>query len=357
MKKMIDLIIGARPNFIKVVKLNRLLRNHFNVRLIHTGQHYTKEMSDIFFQDLKIPEPDYVFDVGSGTHAVQTGKIMVEYEKLLLDKRNDLTLVFGDVNSTLATTITAKKLYIKVGHIEAGLRSFDKTMPEEINRMVTDTLSDYLFAPSVDGVNNLLNEGKNRKNIFLVGNIMIDTLVENMSFVKNINIEKEFKVKNFSYIYLTLHRPSNVDDKKRLLKIIKFLNVIAKKYPIIFPSHPRTLKMIEKFSLMNEIENGIKIIQPVSYLKSIALQMNSKFVITDSGGIQEETTFLNVLCFTLRKNTERPITVLNGTNRLIEPDISEVERIFNFKVKKPEKIKYWDGKTSERILKVIKNIL
>jgi UDP-N-acetylglucosamine 2-epimerase (non-hydrolysing) len=206
MRKTVDLIIGARPNFIKVVKLNRILRSDFNVRLIHTGQHYSREMSDIFFEDLSIPKPEYFLGVKSGTHAYQTSKIMIEYEKLLLKKTPDLSVVFGDVNSTMAATLAAKKLYIKVAHVEAGLRSFDKSMPEEINRVVTDSLSDFLFAPSLDAVENLLNEGRQKKEIFLVGNIMIDTLVENMDKIKKIDVEKEFSVKNGKYLYCTLHR-------------------------------------------------------------------------------------------------------------------------------------------------------
>lgn len=358
MKRTVDLIIGARPNFIKVVKLNRILRNDFNVRLIHTGQHYSREMSDIFFEDLSIPKPEYYLGVKSGTHAYQTSKIMIEYEKLLFKKRPDLCVVFGDVNSTIASTIAAKKLYLKVAHVEAGLRSFDKSMPEEINRIVTDSLSDFLFAPSFDAVENLLNEGCERKKIFLVGNIMIDTLLENMDNIKKIDIEKEFSVKKGKYIYCTLHRPSNVDNRERFIKILKFMRRLSKHYPIVFPLHPRTQKIIENFGLKEYFSNNIIIVKPVSYLKSIALEMNSKFVLTDSGGIQEETTYLKVPCFTLRQNTERPITIKYGTNMLIEPEIKNVEEILKCSQKiKIKKIKFWDGKTSERIKKVLEEFL
>ncbi len=358
MKKTVDLIIGARPNFIKVVKLNRILREKFNVRLIHTGQHYTKEMSDIFFKDLSIPRPEYSFDVKSGTHAYQTSKIMVEYERLLLKRKPNLCVVFGDVNSTMAATIAAKKLYLKVAHVEAGLRSFDKSMPEEINRIVTDSLSDFLFAPSSDAISNLLKEGREKENIFLVGNIMIDTLKENFDKIKSIDICREFSVKRKNFIYLTLHRPSNVDDRKRFIKILNFVNTLSKDYPVIFPLHPRTEKMIELFNLKRYISEKIYVVKPVSYLKSVALEMNSKFVLTDSGGIQEETTFLNIPCFTLRKNTERPVTVTEGTNTLLEPDIENVEKIFRISERvRCNRIKYWDGKTSERISKILEKFL
>lgn len=358
MKKTVDLIIGARPNFIKVVKLNRILRENFNVRLIHTGQHYTKEMSDIFFEDLSIPKPDYSFDVKSGTHAYQTYKIMVEYERLLLKRKPHLCVVFGDVNSTMAATIAAKKLYLKVAHVEAGLRSFDKSMPEEINRIVTDSLSDFLFAPSQDAVSNLLKEGREKRNIFLVGNIMIDTLKENLDKIRSIDICKEFSVKRKNFIYLTLHRPSNVDDRKRFIKILNFVKILSKEYPVILPLHPRTEKMINLFNLKKYISEKIYFIKPVSYLKSVALEMNSKFVLTDSGGIQEETTFLNVPCFTLRKNTERPVTLTEGTNTLLEPEVESVEKIFNTSERvKRNRIKYWDGKTSERISRILEELL
>ncbi|MEO0281912.1 MAG: UDP-N-acetylglucosamine 2-epimerase (non-hydrolyzing) [candidate division WOR-3 bacterium] len=359
MKKTLDLIIGARPNFIKVVKLNRILRKDFNVRLVHTGQHYSREMSDIFFEDLSIPEPEYFLGVKSGTHAYQTSRIMIEYEKLLFKKTPDLCIVFGDVNSTMAATLSAKKLYIKVAHVEAGLRSFDKNMPEEINRVVTDSLSDFLFAPSIDAVENLLNEGHQKKEIFLVGNIMIDTLVENMDKIKKIDVEKEFSVRKGEYIYCTLHRPSNVDNRKRFVKILEFMKRLSRTYQIVFPLHPRTQKMIENFNLKKYFtSNRIIVVKPVSYIKSIALEMNSKFVLTDSGGIQEETTYLKIPCFTLRQNTERPITLTEGTNMLIEPEIENVETILKSSEKvKGKQIKYWDGKTSERIKKILEESL
>ncbi|MEO0288462.1 MAG: UDP-N-acetylglucosamine 2-epimerase (non-hydrolyzing) [candidate division WOR-3 bacterium] len=359
MRKIVDLIIGARPNFIKVVKLNRILREDFNVRLIHTGQHYSREMSDIFFEDLSIPKPEYSLGVKSGTHAYQTSKIMIEYENLLLKKTPDLCVVFGDVNSTMAATLAAKKLYLKVAHVEAGLRSFDRSMPEEINRIVTDSLSDFLFAPSIDAVENLLNEGHQKQKIFHVGNIMIDTLIENMAKIKKIDVEKEFSVKRGEYIYCTLHRPSNVDNRKRFVKILEFMKRLSRTYRIVFPLHPRTQKMIESFGLKKYFTtNRIIVIKPVSYLKSIALEMNSKFVLTDSGGIQEETTYLKIPCFTLRQNTERPITVTEGTNMLIEPEINNVETILKCSEKvRGKKIKYWDGRTSERIKKILEEYL
>jgi len=314
--KYIDLIVGARPNFVKVAKLYKILKkSNFRPFLIHTGQHYSNEMSDVFFSDLKIPLPDIDLNVGSHSHAVQTSLIMQKYENILIGRKVDMVMVFGDVNSTVATALTAKKLHISVAHVEAGLRSFDRRMPEEINRLATDAISDYLFAPSEDAVKNLLIEGKNPSSIFLAGNIMIDTLLENIDRIKSYDICSKFNVRNKKYYYVTIHRPSNVDSKEMMKKTVNFLNSISNDCCIIFPMHPRTLKMLDYFKLTHKFSKYIRILSPQSYLTSISLEMHSKAVITDSGGIQEETTLLNVPCFTLRDSTERPITITEGTNK------------------------------------------
>ncbi|MDY6787390.1 MAG: UDP-N-acetylglucosamine 2-epimerase (non-hydrolyzing) [candidate division WOR-3 bacterium] len=352
----IHLIVGARPNFVKCAVLYaKLKESGFNIKLIHTGQHYSSNMSDIFFNDLDIPREDINLNVGSSTHAEQTGRIMIEYEKILFDDRPDLIMVFGDVNSTIATVLAGAKLHVKTAHIEAGLRSNDRTMPEEINRIATDVICDYLFAPGSDGVENLREQGIPDERIFLVGNIMIDTLTGHMDKIAGINIENTYNVKKGEYVFLTLHRPSNVDNKDRLNDIVCFLNRIAAGSPIVFPAHPRTVKNLEGFGLKEELSDNIRMIKPISYLSSIAMIRSASAVITDSGGIQEETTFLGVPCFTLRKNTERPVTVEEGTNMLIEPEEKHIDDIINSSPKQCS-IKYWDGNTSERIISVIKEL-
>jgi len=354
MIKDIDLIVGARPNFIKAVVLYKVLkREGFKPKIVHTGQHYSNEMSDSFFKDLKIPAPDFKLNVGSHSHAVQTSKIMIEYEKTLLKRNVDLVMVFGDVNSTIAAALTAKKLHKMVCHVEAGLRSFDRDMPEEINRLATDAISDLLLAPSEDAVKNLLNEGVPFSKIKLVGNVMIDTLKDNMKRIKSYDILGEFGLKEQKYYYVTLHRPSNVDEKPALLKSLLFLNKLSEDCEVVFPIHPRTLKMIETYKLKNKISKNIKLLPPQPYLKSIALELHSKAVVTDSGGIQEETSYLNVPCYTLRNSTERPITVKEGTNMLITADNKFIKLILNSKRKPAKKIKYWDGKAAERIVNTI----
>ena len=350
--KKIDLIVGARPNFVKCTVLYDVLKKRgFTIRLIHTGQHYDEKMSDIFFKDLNIPKEDINLNVGSSSHAVQTGMIMQKYEELLYKEKCDLVIVFGDVNSTVASVITAAKLHIKTAHVEAGLRSYDRSMPEEINRLATDSISDYLFAPDMGAVNNLKKEG-HTENVFLAGNIMIDTLKKHIEIIENYNLS-EYNIINKKYIYMTLHRPFNVDNKDRLRFIIDFINKISEHYPIIIPLHPRTDKMLEQFDLKSNLSNSIILIESVSYLKSIAFIKNAKSVITDSGGIQEETTYLNIPCYTLRKNTERPITITNGTNMLIEPDKNALEAILSDSEKTCDAIELWDGKTSERIVDFI----
>lgn len=354
-RKRIDVIVGARPNFVKCAVLIKEMRNtSFNVRLIHTGQHYDEMMSDIFFQDLDIPKPDINLNVGSSTHAVQTGEIMMKYEELIKKDAPDLTMVFGDVNSTVAAVLASSKMHIRTAHIEAGLRSRNMNMPEEINRIVTDSIANYLFTPSTDADDNLLREGRDRKDIYNVGNIMIDTLTEHLEQIDSIDIGNTFKIKGH-YIYMTMHRPYNVDNAERLSDIVVFINRIAEYLTIIIPLHPRTEAQLKKTGLIDKLSANVNILKPLSYLESIKLIKESDAVITDSGGIQEESTFLNVPCFTLRPQTERPITVTLGTNTLIEPDETAYKQIFSPYKQMKSPIDGWDGKTSIRIVDILKN--
>ncbi len=357
-KKMIDLIVGARPNFVKCTILHKVLRERgYNVRLIHTGQHYNRNMSDIFFNDLHIPKEDINLNAGSSSHAVQTANIMMKYEEILIKKAPEMVIVFGDVNSTIAAILTAAKLHIRTAHVEAGLRSSDMTMPEEINRLATDSIADLLLAPSRDAVKNLRSEG-HKTGVFMVGNIMIDTLKAHMNAIEKIDIKNRFNLNRKDYVYLTLHRPSNVDSKEQLVKVLDFLSIISAKFPIFFPIHPRTEQSIKKFGLSRKAGKIFTKSEPVSYLESIKLAKDSAFVITDSGGIQEETTYLRVPCYTLRPNTERPITVTHGTNTLIKPEKSIAKAILAGKLaKKGRKISSWDGHTSERICDILNNII
>lgn len=356
-------VVGARPNFIKVAplleELNRI--NKLTYKLVHTGQHYDYELSQIFFQELKIPKPDYNLEVGSGSHAWQTAKIMERLEPVILKEKPDLVIVVGDVNSTLAGALVAAKLWIPVAHIEAGLRSFDMSMPEEINRRLTDHISDFLFVTEPSGVKNLLNEGILKKKIYLVGDIMIDTLIKLRPKIKKAKILKELKLERKKYAVLTLHRPENVDKKERFLEALDSFKKIQKNIKIIWPIHPRAkkqlLKLFNPVKTLNKLNNLI-LINPLGYIEMINLMQNSKFVITDSGGMQEETTFLKVPCLTFRKNTERPVTVEIGTNTICKTDkilVRETNKIFKGKYKKGRIPKLWDGKTSQRIVKIITN--
>jgi UDP-N-acetylglucosamine 2-epimerase (non-hydrolysing) len=358
------LVAGARPNFMKIAPLwseMDRLRSDFEPIILHTGQHYDYEMSKVFFEDLDLPEPNYFLGVGSGTHAEQTGKIMIEFERVIQDERPDLVVVFGDINSTLACSVTAKKLSIPVAHVEAGLRSFDMTMPEEINRKVTDAISDMLFTPSKDGDENLIHEGVERNKIHLVGNIMIDSLI---SILKRIDqsyedrIFEKFGLQRGSFVLVTLHRPSNVDDQNNLRRVMNFLNTISLKIPVIFPVHPRTRKIINGFDTEFTSNGAFKIVEPLRYREFIALEKNPKLVITDSGGVQEETTYLTIPCLTLRPNTERPITITEGTNELatIENMENKIESIFAGNWKQGKIPELWDGKAGQRIVHILKGL-
>lgn len=359
----------------KVSPLYEELKKHsrFNPILVHTGQHYDKEMSRVFFEDLRMPKPDIYLGVGSGSHALQTSRIMVEFERICLAERPDLVIVVGDVNSTLACSLVAAKLMIPVAHVEAGLRSFDPTMPEEINRKLTDHISDYLFTTCADAGRNLLKEGIPERRIFFVGNVMIDALLDHIKIAANSGILERLGLRNGNearqYALVTLHRPSNVDDKMILSGILRTLNEVAKRLPVIFPVHPRTVKQLNKFHLMQLVDHSdnnidysdgtrkAKVIRPLGYLDFLWLMKNATLVLTDSGGIQEETTILGVPCITIRENTERPITIRQGTNILAgsnPKNIMNVAMKILKRGKSRKKIpKYWDGKAAHRIVEVL----
>lgn len=358
-------VVGARPNFMKMAPIIEAMNKqpgHISHLLVHTGQHYDERMSKSFFTDLGMPKPDIDLEVGSGTHAEQTARIMVEFEKVCMREKPDLVIVVGDVNSTMACTITAKKLGIQVAHVEAGLRSRDIEMPEEINRLCTDVLCDYLFTTDHLADRNLRAEGVNQEKIFLVGNVMIDTLLKHKELARNIGLIEQWRLQPKGYATLTLHRPSNVDDPAILSGILDALSEIGKQVPIIFPVHPRTRKMIEQFGFQRYFTSadkprGLWMTEPLGYLEFLHLNMNSMMIITDSGGLQEESTVLGVPCITLRHNTERPITCEVGTNTIVgnrRDDIlkhaSAVLEGKHLNGKIPEK---WDGKAAERIVQIL----
>ncbi|OPY83131.1 MAG: UDP-2,3-diacetamido-2,3-dideoxy-D-glucuronate 2-epimerase [Smithella sp. PtaU1.Bin162] len=355
----IFLIAGARPNFMKIAPIIRACKRYgqdiLNYKLIHTGQHFDKEMSQAFFDDLDIPSPDFHLNAGSGTHAVQTAKIMVAFEDVCEKERPDCVLVVGDVNSTLACSLVAKKLRIKVAHVEAGLRSFDMEMPEEINRMVTDSITDLFFVTEESGVDNLLREGKPRERIHLVGNVMIDNLfysVEKLQTERGQNF-RFFTCNDGNYAFLTLHRPSNVDDAETFREIAGVMNEIADEMPIYFPVHPRTRKMIEHHGI--SFSPKIHRLPPLGYAESLKLWKDARIVLTDSGGLQEETTALGVPCVTLRENTERPITVEVGTNILAGSKRQDILCAYRAALgrKKGSVPPLWDGKAAQRITELL----
>ena len=367
-------IVGARPNFMKVAPIMREMAKHpheFEQLLVHTGQHYDDNMSKVFFEELELPWPDVNLDVGSGSHAWQTAQVMLRVEPVLLDYKPDLVLVVGDVNSTLASALTAAKLGVRVGHVEAGLRSFDRSMPEEYNRMLTDHIADLLFTPSRDANENLRREGISDERIHFVGNVMIDTLVRllpkaldrwNAGALARWNVHTSQR-----YVLVTLHRPSNVDDPDKLREISLALAEIAQEVPVIFPTHPRTRQRIGQFRLDPQLvthNSQLRLIEPLGYLDFLGLMRHAALVITDSGGIQEETTFLSVPCLTVRPNTERPITITQGTNRLVRNERGALveaarsimlnnDRRLPTADRRPE---LWDGHAAKRILDVIRRI-
>jgi UDP-N-acetylglucosamine 2-epimerase (non-hydrolysing) len=356
-------VVGARPNFIKMAPINKAFQKYLvnnpalsiGHKICHTGQHYDAKMSDIFFDDLELPQPDYYLGAGSGSHAEQTAKIMIEFEKVLLAERPSLILVYGDVNSTVACSLVASKMGIKIAHVESGLRSFDRTMPEEINRILTDHLSDYLFVTEQSGINNLNKEGISGDNIFLAGNTMIDSLVSYLPKASLSRILDTFKIYDTRFILITLHRPSNVDDKDNVTQIIYLLNQLAELRKIIFPVHPRTKLNIQKNNL--ELNPNLILTDPVGYIDFLALMKNAEVVITDSGGIQEETTFLNVQCITIRDNTERPCTIEIGTNHLVGRNLTAAKKailkVLNGEIKSGKIPALWDGYAGERIVAIL----
>jgi UDP-N-acetylglucosamine 2-epimerase (non-hydrolysing) len=351
-------VVGARPNFMKAAPVLRALGAYPEVRqmLVHTGQHYDAAMSDVFFEQLEMPDPDFNLEVGSGSHSQQTAAVMSAIEPVLLDQKPDLVLVYGDVNSTVAAALVCSKLGIRIGHVEAGLRSGDRSMPEEINRLVTDQLSDLLFTPSPDGDGNLLREGIAPARIHRVGNVMIDTLVRLLPCA-----EKEFPADVARpYALVTLHRPANVDDLPWLQEILTALSDLSNHLNVVFPVHPRTRERLQSLSSFAVKSGRLRLTEPLPYLQFLALQQRAAIVITDSGGIQEETTFLGVPCLTVRENTERPVTLEQGTNQLVGRDVkrlkSAAERILcgsDREVRKPTSIPLWDGHTAERIAQII----
>lgn len=357
------LVAGARPNFMKVAPVWRQMvktPDVFEPVLVHTGQHYDDRMSQIFFEDLRLPEPHYHLQVGSGSHAQQTARIMMGFEEVLLAERPDWVVVVGDVNSTLACAIDAAKLQIPVAHIEAGLRSGDRSMPEEINRLMVDAISALLFAPSTQACDNLRREGIDDSRIHFVGNVMIDTLFSLAGKADESRILDAHDLSVGEYVFLTLHRASNVDCRDTLQGILAALQTIQHKCPIAWPLHPRTRNRLSQFGLLPSVEHevNLKLIDPVGYLDSLKLQKNAKFVMTDSGGVQEETTALGVPCITLRENTERPETIKIGTNTLVgvrpERIVATAESILNGHYKTGRLPDLWDGKAAERIVALLR---
>ena len=351
-------VVGARPNFMKVAPVYRAIVSHDKIQqiLVHTGQHYDLNMSEVFFQQLDIPEPDINLEVGSASHVVQTAHIMMCFEEVTLEKRPDLVLVYGDVNSTVAAALVCAKMGVRVGHVEAGLRSFDRTMPEEINRLLTDQVADLLFTPSDDGDRNLLREGVAPEKIHRVGNVMIDTLVRLLPQTDGKNVITRFGLEPGDYGLVTLHRPSNVDEPEMLTRIMEALERISEDLPIIFSIHPRTRRYLSDLKLKTN-QQKFRLVEPIGYLDFLSLQRYARLVITDSGGIQEETTYLQVPCLTVRENTERPITVTMGTNILVgqsmERLIREATAILNGSIKQGSIPPLWDGQAGERIAQVI----
>jgi len=362
-------IVGARPNFMKVAPIMEEMarRGGFEQVLVHTGQHYDARLSKVFFEELGLPRPDVDLNIGAGSHAEQTGRMMVELEKVFQRQEPELVVVVGDVNSTLAASVTAAKLGIRIAHVEAGLRSFDRSMPEEINRIVTDALSDVLFTTEQSGNDNLLREGVPPEKIFFVGNVMIDTLLRFRAQAQASNILASLRLRPRTYAVLTLHRPSNVDQAEQLQKLYEILTQVAKQLPIVFPCHPRTWKRLQTLGLQphNPTQEcapscGLLFQEPLGYLDFLQLMSQAQFVLTDSGGIQEETTILGIPCLTIRENTERPVTLLEGTNTLVacsaEQILAEVAKILGGQKKQGRIPPLWDGRAAIRIVEVLRQI-
>jgi UDP-N-acetylglucosamine 2-epimerase (non-hydrolysing) len=356
----VHLIAAARPNFMKVAPLYHALKatDWANPVLIHTGQHYDRNMSDAILEDLKVPTPDFHMGVGSGTHAEQTGNVMIAYERICQENRPDWIVVVGDVNPTAACAIVGAKMWIPVIHLEAGLRSGDRKMPEEINRLVTDSIADVLWTPSADADENLAKEGVSADKIDLIGNIMIDSFVMLKDKIAESTARNDFGLKEGNYALVTLHRPSNVDSADTLKPIISALSSVSRKLPIVFVAHPRTIKSLESFGLKDafESEPGVTLLEPLPYIQFMNVVTGSRMVITDSGGLQEETTYLDIPCLTLRENTERPITISQGTNKLVRADYLSENIDLAIGGQWPKGIcpPLWDGSTAKRAVEFLR---
>jgi UDP-N-acetylglucosamine 2-epimerase (non-hydrolysing) len=353
------IVAGARPNFMKIAPLVWELKNRSGVKLtlVHTGQHYDRKMSELFFEQLRIPAPDINLGVGSGSHAVQTAEVMRRVEPVLLERRPDVVVVVGDVNSTVACAMTSVKLGFPVAHVEAGLRSFDRSMPEEINRLLTDAISEWLFVSEPSGVTNLQREGVSSSRIHFVGNVMIDTLLAMRDLAEQSPVLDQLELGSGDYAVVTLHRPANVDDAGVFGGLMNALAAIARRLPVVFPIHPRTRAAVERLATAKS--SSIRLIEPLGYLDFMKLVANAKLVLTDSGGLQEETTILRIPCLTLRENTERPVTVDEGTNILVGMDptriVDEALRSLHFPPHSIAAPQYWDGRAAGRILDILFN--
>lgn len=365
MRKKVLIVCGARPNFMKIAPIVAAMQasgrlEHF---LVHTGQHYDEKMSKSFFDLLGIPRPDVDLEIGSGTHAEQTGKIMIAFEKVCQEQKPNMVLVVGDVNSTMACAIVAKKLWIPVCHVEAGLRSWDMRMPEEINRIVTDSICDLFFTTDPDANRNLAKVGVDPAQVIFAGNVMIDTLLMNLDRAEANPILEELGVSSKGYAFLTLHRPSNVDDRDVMDGLLGCIEYVLERLPLVFPAHPRTVKMIETFGFGPRLRamHGLCLCEPLNYHQMLKLNRHSRFALTDSGGLQEETTVLGIPCLTLRENTERPVTVEVGTSEVVGNDPEKIKRavdkVLTGQWKKGGTPEGWDGKASERIVAALESYL
>lgn len=364
--KKILCVVGARPNFVKMAPILQEMKRYagkLKPILVHTGQHYDKRMSAEIFKDLKLPKPDIYLGIGSDTHARQTARVMMAFESVVLARKPDLVLVVGDVNSTLACALTAVKLHVSVAHVEAGLRSFNWKMAEEVNRILTDRLSDFLFTTEESANKNLIKEGIPKDKIFYAGNVMIDSLRNQIAQSQKSGILEKLNLKKKNFVLLTMHRPETVDEKNKLYLLMGIIKQIQKDVPVVFPVHPRTARTMKNFKLYKKFQEmkNLILIEPLGYLDFLKLENNALVILTDSGGIQEEASALNVPCLTLRKETERPSTVNLGTNKLVGLSkgriLKELHEIKRGRTKKAKKIKYWDGKASKRIVKILANYL
>jgi UDP-N-acetylglucosamine 2-epimerase (non-hydrolysing) len=359
-------VVGARPNFMKVAPLHRAIQNlpGWTSKIVHTGQHFDAKMSDVFFTQLELPKPDFFLGIGGGTQSEVTAKIMLAFEPILLEEKPDLVIVVGDVTSTLACTLVAIKMGIRLAHVEAGLRSGDRNMPEEINRILTDSVANYLFVTEQSGIDHLKREGVSDEKVFFSGNVMIDSLVRYQEKAKSSTILSDLGLRTSDYIVMTMHRPANVDTEQGLTSILRLIELSTTQTKVVFPIHPRTRAHMEKFGLLNAIESNPNLIltEPLGYLEFIQLMSHAQAILTDSGGIQEETTYLGVPCLTFRDSTERPITVTMGTNQLLadlnpEKTYQALLEILQGNCKQGQIPPLWDGKSAERIAKKIQELL